>query len=96
MGDAGTGAHPPSRWSGLVWSACVPASGWAWLAFAAQPKHMVLLFSGFVLLLFFFLYQLARLNFRPLIFSQSAVFFFHNKSANSTFSRLFSAKRIGC
>jgi hypothetical protein len=35
------------------------------------------------------------LSFQPLIFSQPAVFFSHNKSANGTFSRLFSAKRTG-
>jgi hypothetical protein len=33
-----------------------------------------------------------RLSFQPLIFSQPAVFFSHTKSANSTFSRLFSAQ----
>jgi hypothetical protein len=38
--------------------------------------------------------QPVRLNFQPFIFSQPAVFFSHNKPANSTFSRLFSAKRI--
>jgi len=27
-GDAGTGAHPPSRWSGLP--------GWAWLLFSSK------------------------------------------------------------
>jgi hypothetical protein len=36
-----------------------------------------------------------RLSFQPLISSQPAVFFSHNKLANSTFSRLFSAKRTG-
>jgi hypothetical protein len=36
-----------------------------------------------------------RLSFQPLIFRQPAVFFSHIKSANSTFSRLFSAKRTG-
>jgi hypothetical protein len=35
------------------------------------------------------------LSFQPLIFSQPAVFFSHNKSANSIFSRLFLAKRTG-
>jgi hypothetical protein len=38
------------------------------------------------------LFQPVRLSFQPLIFSQSAVFFSHNKSANNTFSRLFSAQ----
>jgi hypothetical protein len=33
------------------------------------------------------------LSFQPLIFSQSIIFFSHNKPANSTFSHLFSAKR---
>jgi hypothetical protein len=33
-----------------------------------------------------------RLNFQPFIFSQPAVLFFRNKSANNTLSRLFSAK----
>jgi hypothetical protein len=36
-----------------------------------------------------------RLSFQPLIFSWPAVLFSHNKSANSTFSYLFSAKRTG-
>jgi hypothetical protein len=36
--------------------------------------------------------QPVRLSFQPLIFSQPAVFFSHDKSANSTFSRLFSAQ----
>jgi hypothetical protein len=41
--------------------------------------------------------QPVRLSFQPLIFSQQAVFFSHNKSTNSTFSRLFSAQanRLG-
>jgi hypothetical protein len=37
--------------------------------------------------------QAVRLSFQPLIFSQSAVFFSHNKSVNSTFNRLFSVKQ---
>jgi hypothetical protein len=40
--------------------------------------------------------QLVRLSFQPLIFSQPTVFFSHNKSTNSTFNRLFSAKRTRC
>jgi hypothetical protein len=32
------------------------------------------------------------LSFQPLIFSQPAVFFSHNKSTNNTFSRLFLAQ----
>jgi hypothetical protein len=34
-----------------------------------------------------------RLSFQPLISSQTTVFFSHSKSVNSTFSRLFLAKR---
>jgi hypothetical protein len=36
--------------------------------------------------------QLVRLSFQPFIFSQPAVFFSHNKSANSIFNHLFSAQ----
>jgi hypothetical protein len=42
------------------------------------------------------IYEPVRLSFEPFIFSQPAVFFSHNKSTNSTFRRLFSAKRTGC
>jgi hypothetical protein len=38
-------------------------------------------------------YQPVRLSFQLFISSQPAVFFSHNKPANSTFSRLFLAKR---
>jgi hypothetical protein len=37
---------------------------------------------------------LVRLSFRTIIFSQSVVFFSHNKLDNSIFSRLFLAKRL--
>ena len=36
-----------------------------------------------------------RLSYEPYCFSEGIVFFFHNKSANSTFSHDFSAKRTG-
>jgi hypothetical protein len=36
-----------------------------------------------------------RLSYKPYFFSQRTVFFSHNKSVNSTFSRGFSAKRTG-
>jgi hypothetical protein len=38
-------------------------------------------------------FQPVRSNFQPFIFSQPAVFFSHNKAANSIFSRLFSASQ---
>jgi hypothetical protein len=35
-----------------------------------------------------------RLSFQPYFFSEGTVFFSHNKSANSTFQLVFSAKRL--
>jgi len=49
MPGPGPGPGPTHPAAGLVWSACLRAC--FWLGLAAQPKPMVLLFSGFV---FFF------------------------------------------